>query len=210
MSELIDISLRLTPGLPAWPGGLGYARSITSSFERGDDVNVSAITMDVHCGTHVETALHFIDGGEPLEATPLDAFVGPAQVVDVGEADAVDAKLLDELVDPECERLLIRSRNSERWAAATAFEPDYVALTLDAAAWIAARRMRLVGVDYLSVQRYDDSPETHRVLMRAGVAILEGVDLSRAEAGTYRLTCLPLWLADAEAAPARAILETLR
>ena len=111
------------------------------------------------------------------------------------------------MVPSDCERLLIRSRNSERWAGATEFDTGFVALALDAAQWIAERRLRLVGVDYLSVQRFSDDPETHRVLMRAGVAILEGLDLSRAPAGRYRLTCLPLWLADSEAAPARAILE---
>jgi arylformamidase len=176
-------------------------------MKRGDSNNGSVITMDVHCGTHVEGPLHFIDDGAPLEATPLDAFIGPADVVDIGDADAVTAEILDGLVAADTERLLIRSRNSERWATATAFDAAFVALTLDAAQWIAERRLRLIGVDYLSVQRFDDEPETHRVMMRTGVAILEGLDLSRAPAGRYRLTCLPLWLADAEAAPARAILE---
>ncbi len=89
------------------------------------------------------------------------------------------------------------------------FREDFVGLTLEGASWIAGRGLRLVGTDYLSIQRFGDDPETHRVLMRAGVAILEGLDLSAVEPGEYRLTCLPLRLYGSEAAPARAILEPL-
>ena len=141
---------------------------------------------------------------------PLEAFVGPAVVIDLRDADAVGPDELAGAGIPEgTERLLVRTRNSGLLRPDEDFREDFVGLTLEGASWIAGRGFRLVGTDYLSIQRFGDDPETHRVLMRAGVAILEGLDLSVVEPGEYRLTCLPLRLYGSEAAPARAILEPL-
>lgn len=208
MPDPIDISVRLHPEMPTWPGSVGYQRRLAQSIITGGIANVSTIEMDVHCGTHIEAPMHFIDGGAPVETIPIDTLVGPAWVVELAAVDRIDAESLEAAVPPgEVRRLLLRTRNSELWAAQAAFATDYVALTRDGAEWVARRGVRLIGVDYLSVQRFGDDPETHRVLMRANVAILEGLDLSHAPPGHYRLTCLPMYLADAEAAPARAILE---
>ncbi len=208
MSEPIDISVRLHGATPIWPGSAGFSIEQTLAMARGDDVNVSKIEMDVHCGTHVEGPLHFIHDGPALGAFPLDVFIGTAHVLDLPDAESIGPAELAGL-PTGVERLLIRTRNSQLWAQPTGFRSDYVALTADGAKWIADRRIRLVGVDYLSVQRWNGDPETHRILMRAGIAILEGIDLSDVAPGDYRLTCLPLRIDGAEAAPARAILETL-
>jgi arylformamidase len=202
----IDISVHVNPGMPRWPGSAGFSVRRAMAIADGDDANVSTIEMDVHCGTHVEGPLHFIDDGAPLDAIPLDAFIGSAYVLHLPDADSIGPDEL-ETVPARTERLLVRTRNSETWATRTEFASDYVALTLAGAQWIAERGLRLVGVDYLSVQRWGDDPETHRTLMRGGVAILEGIDLSGVDAGTYRLTCLPLRLDGLEASPVRAILE---
>lgn len=208
MSEPIDISGRLQRDMAVWPDSSGFRISRRKGFAEGDDVTVSQIDMDVHSGTHVEAPLHFIDGGASLESLPLAVFVGPAHVAHLPDADSIGPAELS-AVPAGVDRLLIRTRNSELWDSQLPFQRDYVALTLDGAQRIADRGIRLIGVDYLSVQRWQDDSETHRVLMRAGVAILEGIDLRGAESGDYRLTCLPLRLANAEAAPARAILERL-
>ena len=206
MSKPIDISLRLHPDIPIWPGSDGFRIRRALALANGDQANVSTIQMDVHCGTHVEGPLHFIDDGAAVEAFPLEVFTGRAQVIHLPDADSIGpAELAAVLAGTE--RLLIRTTNSETWARRTTFDGDYVALTADAARWIADRRLRLVGIDSLSIQRWGDDPETHRILMRAGVAILEGVDLSAVAPGEYRLTCLPLRLGGAEASPVRAILE---
>jgi arylformamidase len=208
MARLIDISVPITRGLPTWPGSTGFSTERTLSFERGDGITVSRLEMDVHTGTHVESALHYVEDGDPVEALPLDAFVGPALVVVIGSTDAIGADELDAAGIPDdTERLLLRTRNSGSLQPGQDFTQDFVGLTLDGARWIADRGVRLVGTDYLSIQCFGDDPETHRVLMRAGIAILEGLDLSGVDAGEYRLTCLPLRVHGTEAAPARAILE---
>lgn len=211
MFELIDISVRLGPDMVVWPGSVGIRVQRTQSFAKGDAVNVSRLDMDVHCGTHAESPLHFIDQGAALESFPLDIFVGPAHVAHLPEADVIGPKELESAAIPmTAERLLLRTRNSAFWQdEAATFRTDYAALSPEGAAWIVERGIRLIGADYLSVQRFRDGPETHRVLMRGGVAILEGVNLSTVAPGDYRLICLPLWLGEAEAAPARAVLERL-
>lgn len=206
MSRPIDISLRLHPDIPVWPGSDGFRIRRALAIARGDQANVSTIEMDVHCGTHVEGPLHFLEDGAALDTFPLEVFTGHAQVIHLPDAASIGPADL-EAMPAGTERLLIRTANSETWARRTAFDGDYVGLTSDAARWIADRRLRLVGIDSLSIQRWGDDPETHRILMRAGVAILEGVDLSGVAPGEYRLTCLPLRLDGAEASPVRAILE---
>jgi arylformamidase len=206
--ELIDISVRLREDIPTWPGSDGYRIRQALAIVRGDPANVSTIEMDVHCGTHVEGPRHFIEGGATLDTVPLDVFVGPAFVLHLPDADSIGP---DELasVPAGTDRLLIRTRNSALWHGEAAFRTDYVGLTVAGARSIVEQRIRLVGVDYLSVQRWGDDPETHRVLMRGGVTILEGIDLSAAAAGNYRLMCAPLHLAGSEASPVRALLEVV-
>ncbi len=181
-----------------------------AAFELGDALTVSRLDLDLHTGTHVESALHYVEGGDPIETVSLETLVGPAIVVDLRAADAIGPEELDAAGIPDgTERLLLRTRNSGLLQPGEDFRRDFVGLTVDGARWIVGRSFRLIGTDYLSIQRFDDEPETHRVLMRAGVAILEGLDLSAVDPGAYRLTCLPIKLESTEAAPARAILEPL-
>lgn len=196
--------------MPTWPSSVGMRLSRTLDMSAGDAVNVSRLDMDVHCGTHVEAPLHFLADGNALEAYPLDTFSGSAYVARLPDVTAISASELTELaLPPGTERLLLRTANSDLWQSPQPFRTDYIALLADAAEWIVERGIRLVGIDYLSIQRYDDDPETHRILMRAGVAILEGLNLSRVDAGTYHLNAFPLRIAGAEAAPVRAVLEPL-
>jgi arylformamidase len=174
-------------------------------------VNGSVIQMDVHCGTHVEGPLHFIDDGATLESFGLQPFVGPARVIHVLDSDEIGQEQLEQQLGTQpIERLLLRTRNSKRAGSDEAFRTDFAALTMEGASWLAARGVVLIGVDYLSIQQFGGDPETHRVLLRAGVAILEGLNLREVAPGDYRLVCLPLALRGAEAAPARAILEPLK
>lgn len=209
--ELIDISVPLGDGLPCWPGSAGFRLEAAARIAAGDAVNVSTLVCDVHAGTHVDAPWHHLPDGATAERLALEALVGPVDVARI-QADVVDARALDALELPDgVERLLLRTGNSDLWTSRRGeFTSNYVALSTDAAAWLVARGVRLIGVDYLSVQRFHDPPRTHEVLLEAGVVILEGLNLGGVEPGRYELLCLPLRLVGADGAPARAVLRRVR
>ena len=202
----LDISMPLRPGMPAWPGSPGVQVERFKSIAGGDPVNASTLSLDVHCGTHVDAPLHFLEGAAAIDRLSLDALCGPAFVADTGDAAAIDAEVLEAAaVPPGTTRLLLRTRNSSRPELADGpFDPDYCAVTPAGAEWLVENGITLIGIDYLSIQLFDDPPDAHLTLLRAAVAILEGLLLADAPAGDCELTCMPLLVEGAEAAPARA------
>jgi arylformamidase len=202
-----DISLAIREGLPTWPTSEGFRTRPAMRLEDGDPANVTILEMDVHTGTHVESSLHFLADGNPIDGLSLEQLVGAAEVVEIDGSAVTAAALEAASIPAEASRLLLKTANSARWASGWGdFDPVYVSLTPDAAKWIVDRRFRLVGIDHLSIQQYDDDGETHRILMRAGIAILEGLNLAAVEPGTYTLVAAPIKLVGVEAAPARALL----
>jgi arylformamidase len=207
--EIHDISLPVSPDLPVWPGDPKIVLERIRAISAGDASNDSRIDCSVHSGTHVDAPAHFIDGGASVDRLPLAVLVGPAEVVSLPDVDRISSGDLEALnLAGNTRRLLLKTRNSELWEAPSPhFDPDYVALDSGAARWIVEKGIRLVGVDYLSVQRFADrDATTHRVLLEAGVVIVEGLNLTSVAPGRYRLVCLPLKLVGSDGAPARTIL----
>ncbi|MHC4277987.1 MAG: cyclase family protein [Planctomycetota bacterium] len=205
--SIIDISVQLYEGMASWPGSVDFRLERTMSLERGDEANVSFLNCDVHMGTHIDAPLHFIEGGESVDRIPLDILCGPVCVADLTRVERITESELASVPLPEgTERLLFKTRNSVLWKA-QGFDPNYVALTEGAARWIVEKGIRLVGIDYLSVEPYNKEPSVHRILLGGGVIVLEGLNLSDALPGRYELICLPLKLMGAEGAPARALLR---
>lgn len=211
MSTFIDISLPLDGQLPVWPGSPGFQLDWLARLGQGGEVNNSRLQMDVHVGTHVDAPLHFLENGAPVSDLALDTLIGPAVVVDARGHSAITVATLEEMAIPsDVRRILFRTDNSQEWAGSSrSFKPSYVALTEEGAEWIVARGIRLVGIDYLSIQRFGDGPATHQTLLRNDVIIVEGLDLHHVEPGEYQLIVLPLRIMDAEGAPARAVLQPL-
>jgi len=210
MSNIIDITVPLREGMVRWPESAPFSHSWTSRIKWGNGVNVSMISSDLHAGTHVDAPLHFIEGGASVDALDLKVLCGEVQVVELPGVVAVTEDLLEAAgIRSESERLLLKTGNSSFWKNDN-FRPDFAALTKDAAQFLVRRGIRLVGVDYLSIQRYNDPPDVHRMLLSNGVVLVEGLDLSLVTSGLYELICLPLRIAGAEGAPARAILRELR
>lgn len=209
--QLIDISVGLSPGLPVWPGDPPIVIQRISSIEAGDGANVSRMESGVHVGTHVDAPLHFLEDGKPVEDLPLEVLIGEAQVMEFPDATTIDAGTLAEAGLPEgCERLLLKTRNGRLWSPeAGGFQEDFVAVEESGARLLVDRGVRLVGVDYLSVAPWSAPVPTHKVLLEAGVIIVEGLDLRGVEPGRYRLYCLPLKLLGSDGAPARAILAKI-
>lgn len=210
--DVIDISAPLRDDLPTWPGEDGLVRELSADQSDGDPATVSHLSLGAHTGTHVDAPVHFLPDGEGLEAFDLDAFVGPVTVVDLSHASGeITADDLDRADVPAItSRLLVRTRNSGWSATATEFDERYIALDRSAADWCVTRGLRLIGIDYLSIEPFDPGERgapVHRALLDASVAILEGLDLDGVEAGEYELAALPLRIPDGiDGAPARAVL----
>lgn len=209
--DIIDVSLPLLNGIPQWPGDPLFEHRFFQRISADNDANVSQIATCVHIGTHVDAPLHFVEDGGTVEGLSLDALVGPALVVDLPGVPTITADALAGLaLPPGVTRLLFRTDNSALWDdAAAGFQETFVALAASAAEWVVEHGIKLVGVDYLSVQHFADGPETHKILLGAGVVIIEGLDLRAVAPGPYELICLPLKIVGAEGAPARAVLRPL-
>lgn len=210
MSELIDISVSLDENLPIWPDSPGFELQPLQTREEDGPARVSRLACDVHTGTHIDAPFHFVPDGSTIEKLPIEATVGRAVVARISDAvTTITVSALDELDIPESTtRLLFRTNNSSFWNDhGSVFQAEYTALSPGAATWIVEHGIRCVGVDYLSVQHYEDGPETHEILLRGGVVIIEGLDLSDVAPGIYELLCLPVKIAGSEGAPARAALR---
>jgi arylformamidase len=204
----IDISVPVDDGIATFPGDPTYRRELHAAMAQGGICNVSRLDMGAHTGTHIDAPLHFIDGAAAIEATPLDAVIGPAWVVDPRDVTAsITARDLERLAIPEAEtRLLFRTRNSELWAQG-GFSSAFIGLAADAADALVARGVRLVAIDYLSIAPFGDPIPTHRSLLGGGVVVLEGVDLRGVEPGPYDVFAPPVRIVGADGAPARALLR---
>ncbi len=209
MPDYLDISLPLSSRLPVWPGDPPLVVERFVSMDQGALANVSRLSGTVHIGTHIDAPDHFLNDGRTVAQVDLDACLGPAWVLGLEEVDRIDRPALEAVWPATAPtRVLFKTRNSRWWAQGhTAFREDYVALTPDGAAFLVQQGVRLVGIDYLSIAPYDDPAPTHRVLLQAGVVILEGVRLDGVAPGPYTLYCLPLNIPEAEGAPARALLR---
>ena len=212
MSNFIDISVLLKKDMPCWPGSIGFGLTQNMSMEAGDIANATSIQCDTHIGTHVDAPKHFISDGFTVEKLSLNTLVGPAFIGHVLDRDFISENDLSSLNrPPEVKRLLLRTRNSELWEQdLKGFRTDYVALTAGAAQWVVDNGIELIGLDYLSIQLFEDGPLTHQILLQAEVLILEGLNLSQVEEGVFDLICLPLKISGAEGAPARAILKRIQ
>jgi arylformamidase len=207
--KIFDISVAIHPNLPVWPGDPKAVLERYRKLSKGDTSNDSRMACSVHCGTHVDAPAHFIENGLTVERLTLDRLMGPATVVEFPEIDMITPDLLEtQNLDSQTERLLLKTKNSDLWNDPDhEFNPDFVALNAASAGWMVKKGIKLVGIDYLSIQMFKDAePMTHRILLEAGIIILEGLDLRKVNPGDYQLICLPLKLAGSEGAPARAIL----
>ena len=206
---IYDISLAITPGMPVWPGDPAVDVSLAFSIDRGDSANVTRLNISAHTGTHVDAPHHFLNDRRSVDRLPLDMLTGPCYVTQLpADVDEISAEVLERVpIGAGTTRLLFGTRNSRLWASGqTHFEHDYVSISPDGAEWLVKHGIKLVGVDYLSVAEFDDPQTTHLVLLKAGLIILEGLDLSLVPRGFYDLYCLPLKIAGADGAPARTIL----
>lgn len=209
MSDIIDISLPLSEDLPVWPGSEKFKLKPINRLSDGDQCNESGYSSNIHTGTHIDTPWHFLNDGSKTDSVDLKNMIGEALIVWLPGVKKITPEVLESIrLPPGTTRLLFRTDNSLLWAqCVSTFKKDFVALTVDAAKWLAKKELVLIGIDYLSIQMFEESPQTHKALLSAGITILEGLNLYAIDPGFYELVCLPLAICDAEGAPARAILR---
>jgi arylformamidase len=211
---IYDISVPLRNDLPTYPGDPGIQITDWLSLEKGDAANVSRVNFGAHTGTHIDAPAHFIQGARRLESLPLDVLIGEVEVVAVPDTVlSIDRSFIEQHCRGETERILFKTRNSAFWTdQATTFREDFTYLELEAAISLAEEGVRLVGIDYLSIEQFGSkNHETHLALLSRDVIILEGLNLTGVEPGKYELICLPLRLRSGpgDGAPARAVLRTV-
>ena len=207
MTHWIDVSIRLRQGLVPWPGDAPFELNRVSDLARGDVCTFSTLSMSAHAGTHVDAPLHFVKGGRSIDTLPLEAMIGPARVIVIRNPRVITTDEIRPHRIRAGERLLFKTRNSARRQPGVFFK-SYVALAPDAAEYLAARRVRAIGIDGPSIAPADrHMAQTHRVLLRAGIWIIGWLDLRRVSAGRCHFICLPLRIVNGDGAPARAILR---
>ncbi|WP_201756031.1 MULTISPECIES: cyclase family protein [Corallococcus] len=204
----VDVTVPVHDGMVHWPDNPPIQVRHHLDLSKGDAANVSHLSLGVHSGTHVDAPVHFIPGGMGVDAMPLDRLLGDVRVVSLPRGPAITVEALKAHAPRRGERLLFKTRNSSHpWHAAD-FQPGFTYLSSDGARYLVETGVRTVGIDYLSIAGMDEGETTHRLLLEAGVCIIEGLDLTEVEPGDYEMMCLPLRLADGDGAPARVLLRS--
>lgn len=202
--RVIDISQRIRPDMLVYPGDPQFHSSEASSFRRGDMCEVSELRIGSHCGTHIDAPLHMIPDGEPLESMPLDLFIGPCRVLTI-HAGVITDKMLMEHQIQEGERILLRTDASGRYQKEGRFNPTV--LNERAAQYLLQQRIKLIGIDAPTIENMESSDgRIHKMILKAGIAILEGLCLEHAVQERYILSALPLSLDGENGSPCRAVL----
>jgi arylformamidase len=210
VTNWIDVTVPVRNGMAHWPGDPEYHIRKVLDQRNGDLCTLSHIEMSVHTGTHMDAPLHFLQGGATMEQLPIEATIGPARVIGISDAKAIRREELAQHDLQPGERILLKTENSAKSWNNDSFDEDYIFIAADAAQYMAERRIRTVGVDYLSVGGFrQDMVETHKTLLGADIWVIEGLNLSRVEPGAYELVCLPLKLVGSDGSPARAVLRRI-
>jgi arylformamidase len=208
--KLYDLSVLVHEGMPTWPGDPKLRITLASSIASGDVANVTRLDMGAHTGTHFDAPFHFERAGYGVDDLPLDVLVGPCRVFDLTKIPAhIDQVALERCDLQGVTRALFKTRNSQRWARDDhEFDKTFIGVVADGAEFLLKNDVRLVGVDYLSIEPFmsKDHP-VHHLFLSAEVVIVEGLNLSEVPAGDYELIALPVKLKGTDGAPGRVVLR---
>ena len=205
--KIFDVTVPISKDMPVYPGDPAVKIERKATIDKKEaKYNLSRYAFSSHVGTHVDAPFHFIANGQTVDQLPLEILVGRTRVVEV-TAPRIDETALKEFTFTADARVLFKTRNSYLWSQPH-FVEDYVYITPGAARALVNEGIKLVGIDYLSVEQYgSDTFETHLTLLKAGTLIIEGLDLREVEPGDYDLICMPLKVKDGDGSPARVVLR---
>ena len=209
--KIYDLTVPIRSGMPVYEGDPGVEIVAWSAFAKGNSSNVSILNFGAHTGTHVDAPAHFIEGARKIDELSLEVLIGPARVFRVADdATEIDLEFINRCDLDGVERVLFHTRNSGFWGEG--FRKDFTHLLPEAAQMLIGRGIKLVGTDYLSIEKFHSGHhKTHLALLSSNVVIVEGLNLSEVPDGDYELICLPLKIAEGsgDGAPARAVLRAL-
>jgi arylformamidase len=205
--KLIDVTVPLDHRLPGYPGNTPFHVEPVKRIANGDSSNVSTLHMSAHAGTHVDAPRHYFDDGPGADMLAVELLVGRALVVEITSRRSIGPEDLAGVDLSETIRVLLKTANSRLWGTSE-FRTDYVGLTEEGARHLVAHGVKVVGVDYLSVEEFrKPGAPAHHVLLGSGAIVIEGLNLLDVEPGHYDMYCLPLRVAGCDGAPARVILR---
>jgi arylformamidase len=204
---LYDASLPIREGMVTFPGDPLFSMQPFFERQKGAPFDLALLSLGTHLGTHVDPPAHYLDEGSTVDQIPLDVLIGPGAVLDMRGRARVDRAALEAAWVSGAQRVLLKTDNGPRLLEPTFYE-DYVSLTEDGADFLVEQKVRLVGIDYLSIERYrNPGAPVHLTLLRAGILVVEGVHLLDVPAGLCEIYCLPLKIVGADGSPARVILK---
>ena len=205
--KLIDVTVPIDQSLPSYPGNTPFSMEPIKRIARGDSSNVSTLHLSAHTGTHVDAPRHFFDDRPGAEGLPLEMLLGRARVVEITSRKGVAPEDFADVDLSEDVRVLLKTSNSRLWGSSD-FHKDYVGVTEAGAKFLIERGVKVLGVDYLSVEIFKaPGAPAHHVLLGGGTIVIEGLNLRDVEPGVYDMICLPLRIVGADGAPARVILR---
>ena len=204
---LYDATMALRNGMLTFPGDPPFEIRPVFQQKQGDPCNLAVMALGTHIGTHVDSPAHYLETGATVDQLPLDTLIGPGMVLDVRGRSVIDRNALESFDPRDRPRVLLKTDNSRKLLEET-FSAEYVCLTEGGAQLLVERGLRLVGIDYLSVDKTDnaDGP-VHRILLSAGIVVVEGVNLADIPSGPCEIYCLPLKISGGDGAPARMIVR---
>ena len=207
----IDVTTTLDPArTPVYEGDAPMKFDFLKDMRKGDGFTLSVYSLGAHSGTHIDAPMHFISGGAPVDLVALESLIGPGRVISIQDSvQVIDAAELNRHQWRGAERVIFRTRSSARgWMESGTFNRDFAYLAPDAAQLLADAGVKLVGIDYISIEQFGaPAPRTHQILLGKGIPIVEGMMLENVSAGDYDVIVLPMKVAGHEGAPARALLR---
>ncbi len=203
------MTLTISDEIITWPSDPKVSIRKTRLISQGNSCNVSELKFGSHCGTHIDAPYHFEENGVKIDRIPLEHLIGSATVFDIKNKEKIDLEDIKTLQLKSRERVIFKTINSTYWRLAE-FKKDFVYVTKEAAQYLVDCGVKVVGIDYLSIEKFGNKPaDTHHTFLRNGVTLIEGLDLSNVKAGDYELIALPLKIKDGDGSPARVVLRSL-
>ena len=204
----IDITFPISEKLHKWPGSIGFKKTIHMEIPKHVN-NLSSFEIDSHFGTHLDAPIHFIENGKTIDQLDLKKLIGEVFVLEIrGKRSISGSDLSVSNIPKGCNKLILKTDNQIYWDQnIQSFQEDFCSINESGAKWLKENGFHFIGIDYLSIQRFNDGPETHQILLNAEIIIVEALNLKHVTQGLYEIICLPLNLQGLEGSPVRALIK---